>query len=125
MLPARGVNSSFRPTLDSPSRFLHYARPSFRALVAQLDRALGFEPRCRGFESSRARQYYSINKWLPGAFRQCPRNDRVTFCAPNMLEIQLYEAFEKAGLIVLRPQTRVRSICAVLPRRRPIALPIP
>ena len=55
MLPARGVNSSFRPTLDSPSRFLHYARPSFRALVAQLDRALGFEPRCRGFESSRAR----------------------------------------------------------------------
>ena len=27
-------------------------------LVAQLDRALGYGPRCRGFESSRARDFF-------------------------------------------------------------------
>ena len=31
------------------------------ALVAQLDRVLGFEPRCRGFESLRVRHVISRN----------------------------------------------------------------
>ncbi len=42
--------------LDYHATVRHYRGPSFQAPVAQLDRARGYEPRGREFESLRARQ---------------------------------------------------------------------
>jgi hypothetical protein len=53
------------------------------ALVAQLDRVLGFEPRCRGFESLRARHLILLksNGWrLNFQLSYCPNFTLWGFC---------------------------------------------
>ena len=46
------------PTRPTISGLRDQTRITRTALVAQLDRVLGFEPRCRGFESLRAHHFY-------------------------------------------------------------------
>jgi hypothetical protein len=50
----------FRAVLRSRREALHIYVPSPRAAVAQLDRAPGYEPGGRGFESLRPRQTFRV-----------------------------------------------------------------
>ncbi len=59
------------------------------ALVAQLDRVFGYEPKGQGFESLRAHHYYREMAQLGRALGLGPRGCRFKSCFPDHLKFEL------------------------------------
>ena len=68
------------------------------ALVAQLDRVFGYEPKGQGFESLRAHHYYREMAQLGRALGLGPRGCRFKSCFPDHLD---YKPLKLKGFIIL------------------------
>ena len=68
---------------------IYYVK-SVAALVAQLDRVFGYEPKGQGFESLRAHHYYREMAQLGRALGLGPRGCRFKSCFPDHLKNNPY-----------------------------------